>query len=93
MLCQVSKGRGIGGGDVKLGALLGLIVGGPWQALLLLFGASVLGSTVSIPLLITKHAKRDSHIPFGPFLILSAIIIYLFGATIIIWYKHMVLLV
>ena len=88
VLFQVSKGKWIGGGDVKLGWLLGLIAGTPARALLLLFVASLLGCLVSLPLLATKRLKRSSTIPFGPFLIISAVIVQLAGAIILDWYQH-----
>ena len=88
ILFQVSKGKWIGGGDVKLGWLLGLIVGTPARSLLFIFIAAILGSLVSIPLLVTKRLKRTSTIPFGPFLIIGAIITQLFGASLLHWYMH-----
>ena len=92
LLFQVSRGTWIGGGDVKLGFLLGLIVGGPVNSLLLLFLASLLGCLVTVPLLLSGRATRKSHIPFGPFLLLAAIIVQLFGAAILAWYQHQFLL-
>lgn len=88
LLFQVSNGKWIGGGDVKLGALLGIIIGGPVASLLMLFLASLFGSLVSIPLLLTGKAKRGTRLPFGPFLILAAIVLRLFSASIIVWYKR-----
>jgi leader peptidase (prepilin peptidase) / N-methyltransferase len=90
-LFQVSKGKWIGGGDVKLAVVLGLLVGGPLESLLVIFLASLLGSLVSIPLLLRGKAKM--RIPFGPLLIIATIIVYLFGATLLSWYKHQLLLV
>lgn len=87
LLFQVSKGRWIGGGDVKLGALLGLLAGGPLGSLLLLFLASLAGSTVSLPLLLTGKLKRDARIPFGPFLIAAGIVTRLVGDGILRWYE------
>lgn len=84
-LFQISSGKWIGGGDVKLGIVIGLIIGGATQALLVLFIGSLLGSLVSIPLLISG-AGRKKKIPFGPFLILATIIVYIFGLTISDWY-------
>lgn len=92
LLFQVSGGKWIGGGDVKLGALLGLLVGGPAASFLLLFIASLLGSMVSLPLLASGRLNRKSHLPFGPFLIVTGIIVYLFSNTIIEWYKQKLLL-
>lgn len=88
LIFQVSKGKWIGGGDVKLGWLLGLIVGTPARAVLFIFIGSVLGSLVSLPLLVSGRLKRDSQVPFGPFLIIGAVITVLFGADILRWYQH-----
>lgn len=88
LLFQISGGKWIGGGDVKLGAVIGLIVGGPLASLLLLFTASCLGSLTAIPMLLAGKAKRDTRLPFGPFLITATIIVYLFGASMIGWYKR-----
>lgn len=87
LLFQVSKGRWIGGGDVKLGALLGLLVGGPLSSLLLLFLASLSGSITSLPLLLTGKLSRSDRIPFGPFLIAAGIVTKLFGDGILRWYE------
>jgi len=91
LLFQVSAGKWIGGGDVKLGFVLGILVDGPLNSLLLLFFASLLGSVISVPLLVSKTLKRTSRIPFGPFLISSALVVYLFGTAITNWYKHKLL--
>lgn len=93
VLFQVSGGKWIGGGDVKLGWLLGLVVGTPARALLLIFIASLGGSVVLLPLLVSKRLKRTSVIPFGPFLILAAIVVVLFGGDLLAWYRQTFLLV
>ncbi|MDB5168685.1 MAG: hypothetical protein JWO41_41 [Candidatus Saccharibacteria bacterium] len=87
VLFQVSAGKWIGGGDVKLGWLLGLSVGTPAKALLFIFLAALLGSLVSIPLVAVHKLKGKSVIPFGPFLIIAAIVTQLFGTAIIHWYR------
>lgn len=92
VLFQVSKGKWIGGGDVKLGWLLGLILGTPGNALLMIFVAALLGTIVSLPLLVNQKLKRSSVIPFGPFLIIGAFIAMLFGPEIIDWYLHSLLM-
>lgn len=91
-LFQVSNGKWIGGGDVKLGMLLGLILASPSLSLLMIFAASLLGSVVSLPLLAAHRVKRTSRIPFGPFLIAGAVIVRLFGATLIHWYRSKLLI-
>jgi prepilin signal peptidase PulO-like enzyme (type II secretory pathway) len=89
LIYQVSDGKWIGGGDVKLGWMLGLLLGGPAASLLMIFFASVLGSVVAIPLLITGKASRSTRLPFGPFLIAASIIVYLYGSTLVSHYKRL----
>lgn len=91
VLFQVSDGKWIGGGDVKLGFVLGILVGGPLSSLLLLFIASSAGSLASIPLLLASKLKKSSRLPFGPLLIVATIIVVLFGTNIIHWYKTKVI--
>jgi leader peptidase (prepilin peptidase) / N-methyltransferase len=87
-LFQVSNGRWIGGGDVRLGGLLGLVAGTPGRSLLFIFLAALAGSLVSLPLLSSGRLKRTSVIPFGPFLIIGLIIVQLFGTDILNWYRQ-----
>lgn len=89
VLYQVSDGSWIGGGDVKLGLVLGLLLGGPLRSLFLLFIASLLGTAVSVPLLATGKANRKSLIPFGPFLLAAAVIIILFGSSFVGWINRL----
>ena len=91
LLFQISDGKWIGGGDIKLGGLLGLIVATPSRSLLFIFIAAVGGTIVSLPLLLSGRLKPTSTIPFGPFLIAGAIITFLFGGSVIHWYTHFVL--
>ena len=88
-LFQLSNGKWIGGGDVKLGSLLGIIVASPGRSLLFIFMACVLGTLATLPLILRGQLKRNSLIPFGPFLIVGAIVSVLFGVNIIDWYKHL----
>ena len=88
LLFQVSKGKWIGGGDVKLGWLLGLLVGTAGGSILVIFLAALLGSLVSLPLLASNKLKRTSVIPFGPFLIAAAVFVMLFGQSVLSWYQH-----
>lgn len=88
---QFSKGRWIGGGDVKLGFLLGLIAGSAGRSFLLIFVASLAGTLISLPLLMSKKIGKTTRIPFGPFLIVAIIIVQLFGHDIITWYQNLFL--
>jgi leader peptidase (prepilin peptidase) / N-methyltransferase len=88
VLYLLSDGRWIGGGDVKLGFLLGALVGGPMPSILMLFLASLLGTLMVLPLVLRGKASGKTKIPFGPFLIVSAVIVMLFGQKIIDWYMN-----
>jgi prepilin signal peptidase PulO-like enzyme (type II secretory pathway) len=91
-LFQASKGKWIGGGDVKLGLVIGLVLAAPLQAFLVLFFASLIGTVTILPGLATKKLKATTHIPFGPFLIIATVIVRLFGASIVAWYRRKFLL-
>ena len=92
ILFQISAGRWIGGGDVKLGFLLGALAAEPLAAFLILFIASLLGSLFSIPLLLKNRFGAKSKIAFGPFLIAAGIIVVLFGESIIEVYNNLLML-
>lgn len=85
-LFQLSKGEWIGGGDVKLGAALGLLLAQPELAFIMLFGASLLGLLVALPSVLRRKATFNSKLPFGPYLITAAVLAQLFGAELIAWY-------
>jgi leader peptidase (prepilin peptidase) / N-methyltransferase len=85
VLFMVSDGKWIGGGDVKLGALLGLYLGSGINAILLIFFASVIGSVYSLTLMVLGKLDRKAVVPFGPFLILAAFILVLWSSSIVSW--------
>lgn len=87
VLLQISDGKWIGGGDVKLGLALGLLLSTPQQSFLMLFLASVLGLLASLPALALHKYNLTSRIPFGPFLITATILTVLFGVSIVDWYS------
>ena len=87
-LYQISHGKWIGGGDVKLAVILGLLLGGPAKVLLMIFIASSMGTILVLPLLVLGKVSKNSRIPFGPFLILATIIVYLFGTSLLAWYTR-----
>ncbi len=79
----VTRGRGIGGGDIKLMAAAGLLLG--WQeALLALVIGAVAGSVIHLTLM--KIKKKENILAFGPYLSLGIFISMLFGNRIIDWY-------
>ncbi|MBU1613319.1 prepilin peptidase [Patescibacteria group bacterium] len=81
----VSKGRWIGGGDVRMGVMMGVWVG--WPAVLVaLLAAYVLGGVVGAALLIAGKKKIQSQIPFGTFLSVGTVIAIYYGDEIVRWY-------
>lgn len=85
-LFYISKGRWIGGGDVKYAAFMGVILGLSKTVVALVLAFNV-AAIVILPLLISKVITRKQPVPFGPFLILSTIVALLFGAQLIDWYS------
>jgi prepilin signal peptidase PulO-like enzyme (type II secretory pathway) len=80
-----SKGKWIGGGDIRLGVLMGVILG--WKlTIIALFMAYVLGAIVGIILLILAKKKRDSQIAFGTFLSVATLVCMFWGNAILSWY-------
>lgn len=80
-----SKGRWIGFGDVKFGLLLGSILGFK-LGLGMLMLAYCLGALTGVILIALGKKHLSSHMPFGTFLSISAIIMMLYGQSIIDWY-------
>lgn len=93
LLHRMSQGRWIGGGDVKIGFALGAIAGGLTNAFLLVFAASLLGTLYACVIAIaTRQPLRGAtKVPFGPFLIMGALIAFFAGAPIIDWYQDFLL--
>lgn len=82
-LYVLSKGNWIGFGDVKIAPVLGLLAATPSKSLLVIFLASLLGTLAAVPLMARGKAHRNTHIPFGPFLLVATAITVLFGSKII----------
>ncbi len=80
---------GMGGGDVKLAAVVGLLVGFP-HVILALGLAMVSGGLLAIFLLLSRKMGRKDAMPFGPFLALSAVAVLLAGTDIVEWYQSSV---
>lgn len=81
----VRKEEGMGGGDLKLLAMIGAFLG--WKAIpvTLLLG-SLSGSLVGISLMIVQRRNSQVPIPFGPFLAAGAVCALFFGDPLIAWY-------
>lgn len=80
-----TKGKGMGGGDVKLGFLMGLILGWPNISVAILI-SFIVGSIFGISLVILGRKGMKSMIPFGPFLVAGTFITMFWGGAIMKWY-------
>lgn len=79
LLHWISKGQWIGFGDVKLGLALALLLA-DWQlAFIALFAANLIGCFIVIPAMLLKKLTRTTRVPFGPLLIVGALIAMLGG--------------
>ena len=79
----VTGGRGIGGGDIKLMAAAGLLLG--WQNIIVaLFAGCIIGSVIHITLMIVL--KKERMLAFGPYLSLGIFIAMLYGKPLMDWY-------
>jgi len=81
----VSRGKWIGGGDIRLGALMGLALGWP-MLILAIFLAYLIGSVVGIGLILGGKKKWGSMVPLGVFLSTSSVITLFWGNEILSWY-------
>jgi len=83
-IAVLSRG-GMGGGDIKMMAMVGSFMG--WKsALLTTFAGSLLGSCVGIFLMVAKGKGRKTKVPFGPFLAAGALISLFYGQEILSLY-------
>lgn len=84
LIALISRG-GMGWGDVKLAALIGLATGFPMVVVAIIM-AAILGGIVAVALMIAKRKKRRETVPFGPFLAVAAMVTLLWGSNILDWY-------
>jgi len=84
LLLALASPRGIGGGDVKLAPLIGIMLGFvSWAAVLVgVFAGFLLGGAFGLLLILLGGAKRRTTLPFGPFMLLGAWIGILWGDRI-----------
>ena len=79
----LTRGRGIGGGDIKLMAVSGLMLG--WKCNVLAFALGcIIGSVIHI--IRMKVSKEDHVLALGPYLSVGIMIAALWGETLIQWY-------
>lgn len=81
--------EGMGGGDIKLLAMIGTIVG--WKGVFFtIFVASAVGMVVGGTVMLVKGKNMKFAVPFGPFLSIGAITYIFFGREIIRWYFNLI---
>ena len=79
-----TKREGMGGGDIKLLAMIGAFLG--WQSLpFVVFGSSILGAAVGIGAMVKQKKGGKTMIPYGPFLSTAALL-YMFYRELIDYY-------
>lgn len=81
----VSRGEWVGGGDIRMGMLMGVYLGLELGAVAL-FLSYVLGAIIGIFLIVFRHRKPESHVPFGTFMTLATFATLFFGQTLLEWY-------
>ncbi len=92
LIYELSRGKAIGFGDVRLGLISGTVLADPLLALQMIFVASLLGTLAILPSLIVRHKSLQTKVPYGPFLIAATFIVLLFGPNFTDWYSRVVLL-
>ena len=81
----VFKEEAMGGGDIKMMAMVGAFQPAGWKGVLLtVFAGALLGTLIFVPL----SLKKKRLVPFGVFLALGAAVTFVFGDAIIAWYLH-----
>lgn len=78
---------GMGGGDIKLLAMIGAFIG--WKGVFFtIFVSSATGSIIGIMLMLIKQKDLKLAVPFGPFLAIGAILYIFFGPELLSWYFY-----
>ncbi|HEY7497190.1 MAG TPA: prepilin peptidase [Vicinamibacterales bacterium] len=82
---RYSGQEGMGGGDVKMLAMIGAFLG--WKLVILtLVLSSLLGSMIGIAVIIARRGGMKYALPYGTFLSLAALVASLYGSRIVDWY-------
>ncbi len=85
----LSRGKWIGGGDIRLGILMGVILGWP-NIVLGLFLAYIIGAVFSLIMVtVKKQSIRGVETPFGTYLVLGTFIAMFWGDLIVNWYMSL----
>jgi leader peptidase (prepilin peptidase)/N-methyltransferase len=77
--------EGMGGGDIKLLAMMGAFLG--WKAVpFIILASSLVGSIIGISIMLLQKKDSKLAIPFGPYLAFGAVLYIFYGRTLIRWY-------
>ena len=88
----IRKEEGMGGGDIKLLAMIGALLG--WEGVFFtIFVASLTGTFLGIIFMLQKGKNLKFAIPFGPFLSIGAMSYVFFGEKVLFWYFHSFLVI
>jgi len=85
LLVLISREKWMGAGDIKIGLILGVLVGYP-MAVLGVFLSFILGAIVGLVYLGLKTKTMKDSLPFAPFLIISTLLCLTFGKFLVGWY-------
>ncbi len=84
----LTRKEGMGGGDIKLLAMMGAIIG--WKGVLFtIFAASAVGTIAGLLVILKAGKTMKLKIPFGPFLAIGAITYIFFGPQLMAWYFNL----
>jgi prepilin signal peptidase PulO-like enzyme (type II secretory pathway) len=81
----LSQGAWVGGGDIRMGVLMGCLLG-VTNGLVALFLSYFIGAIVGGGLLLLKRVNRKTRMPFGTFLVTGTVIVLLTGSSLFHWY-------
>jgi len=84
----LAKKEGMGGGDIKLLAMMGVLIG--WKGVLFtIFVSSLVGTLIGLAVMLYTRVNMKLAVPFGPFLSVGAVTYIFFGNEIISWYFNL----
>jgi len=86
LLFALTKGKGMGFGDVELGFLMGLVLGFP-LIIIAIFFAFLTGAIIGVILILLAKKRLKSKIAFGPFLISGLVFSLIYGAKIWLYFN------
>ena len=84
----LTKKEGMGGGDIKLLAMMGALIGLK-GVIFTIFVSSLVGTLSGLAVMLQSRKGMKLAVPFGPFLSLGGIVYVFFGPQLIYWYFNL----